>query len=69
LQSFDAGVLADVHGSLGTAIVSYRAAREQWEKRTRRQVSRTAELTVMPSLHALTENRADNNCQASSRRS
>lgn len=43
------GVTA-VPTSLAQAVAGYRAARDNWERVSRRKVSRTAEATVLPSL-------------------
>ena len=45
--------VAAMPGSLDEALAAYRAARTEWEKRLRREVSPTAERTVMPGLRQL----------------
>jgi hypothetical protein len=43
-----------VPASIGQAVTGYRAARDNWETRLGRRVSRAAETTVLPSLQELT---------------
>jgi len=45
--------VAAIPDSLDEAVAGYEAARDGWEKRRRRRVSRTAETAVLPSLRQL----------------
>jgi hypothetical protein len=45
--------VAAIPDSLDEAVAGYEAARDGWEKRLRRRVTRTAETAVLPSLRQL----------------